>query len=365
MTGVTEDHSARFRVTSDDTLFAVAGQDWIALHIFYSSNANPVVVELIAPLIERLRDEGWVRRYFFMRYWMDGPHIRLRLLPEVGVTREAVLEVATSEIEAFLTRRPALFSLNADVLDDLYKDMFLAEYTIEQWNEKYGEDGKMPLRDTNTVHVYEYEPEYAKYGGQHGIALAEWHFEVSSELVASLIAELNVHVRTVLLGLSIQLMTVMAFTFLGDIEEVSTFMRRYREMWQGSLGEQAESSRKRFDATYEEMADNITERIGRILDALDQPDEHADLPPFLEGWRDHSRELRDRVDEAARAGALVFPVERGASESAPVEDPALARQILLTSYMHMTNNRLGASLIDEAYLSHVLVRALTDEVDVR
>jgi Lantibiotic biosynthesis dehydratase C-term len=33
---------------------------------------------------------------------------------------------------------------------------------------------------------------------------------------------------------------------------------------------------------------------------------------------------------------------------------------LLSPYMHMTNNRLGATLSDEAYLAYVLARALRD-----
>lgn len=349
-------------VREHENLYTAGGHEWVALHIFYSSNANPVVVDLIEPLVERLKNEALIRRYFFMRYWMDGPHIRLRLLPAAGVSREQVTETAIASIESFLKRRPALFSLDASALGDLYKDMYLAEYTVEQWNENYGEDGTMPLRDTNTVLAYEYEPEYAKYGGRHGIALAEWHFEFSSDLVASLLGELNVHVRTVLLGLSVQLMMVMAFTFLEDEDQVVEFLARYREMWQSSLGDQAESSRKRFDASYEEMSETLILRLGRIRAELDRADGQSDLAPFLETWRDHSRQLRDRVDAAASAGELVFPVSRGATETAPVQDPAVARQILLTSYIHMTNNRLGASLIDEAYLSHILLRALKVEV---
>ena len=39
------------------------------------------------------------------------------------------------------------------------------------------------LRPNNSCSYEPYEPEYGKYGGPAGVALAEWHFEHSSDLV--------------------------------------------------------------------------------------------------------------------------------------------------------------------------------------
>ena len=41
-------------------------------------------------------------------------------------------------------------------------------------------------------------------------------------------------------------------------------------------------------------------------------------------------------------------------------DPQDALAIVLSSYVHMTNNRLGVSILDEIYLSYVICRALSD-----
>jgi len=136
------------------------------------------------------------------------------------------------------------------------------------------------------------------------------------------------------------------------------FLEGYWAMWQSNLGEQVESSRKRFDASYEEMAEALSERLGRIREALGQKNDQSDFSPFLATWRDHSQLLRDRVDTAALAGELHFPVSRGAAETAPIYDPAIARRILLTSLHPHDQQSAGASLINEAYLSHVLLRAL-------
>ena len=39
---------------------------------------------------------------------------------------------------------------------------------------------------------------------------------------------------------------------------------------------------------------------------------------------------------------------------------AMAARRLLSPYLHMTNNRLGATLSDEAYLAYALARALRE-----
>lgn len=41
-------------------------------------------------------------------------------------------------------------------------------------------------------------------------------------------------------------------------------------------------------------------------------------------------------------------------------DPQAALAIVLSSYVHMTNNRLGVSILDEIYLSYVMDKALSD-----
>ena len=35
---------------------------------------------------------------------------------------------------------------------------------------------------------------------------------------------------------------------------------------------------------------------------------------------------------------------------------------LLAPYLHMTNNRLGASLLDEVYLAHLLTRTVREHL---
>lgn len=326
---------------------------WQATHVFYASNANPMLVDGIGPLVERLRERGLVERWFFIKYWLEGPHVRLRVLPAAGVDPAVVKAEVDAALQAFLRRRPALYEADADGLGDLYQRMFVAEYGEQRWQDTYG-DGEMPFRPNNSCHDMPYEREYSRYGGPAGMGLSEWHFEVSSDHVLGLLTDTNVHVRTVLLGLSVQLTTAVCFAFLGTGERVARFLDDYRTFWETSYQEPSDDYHGSFDKSYARMAAELRGRV--VATAV------AALDPSAPGlghqerrWVEHCRDLRRRAAALAEAGALVF--QRG-----PVRDVDGALAVLLSSYVHMTNNRLGVSILDEIYVSYVLRRAILDAV---
>lgn len=326
--------------------------DWISLHIFYAANANPLLVEGIGPLVRRLREQGLIERWFFIRYWLEGPHVRLRLLPTRAADADEVRAQAHRALAEFLARRPALYEADRDGSGEMFKRMYLAEYSQEQWDAQYGADGVMPMRDNNSVHEIAYDREWDRYGGPAGMALAEWHFEASSDVVLRLLASANVHVRTVLLGQTANLDMALCYALLRDEAVIGTFLENYRIFWETSYQEASSDQHETFDRSFDRMR-------GRLLDQLRHLSATA-ADPAAEGpmawerqWAAHCVELRERVEELARAGALTF--RRG-----PVTDPETALPIVLSSYIHMTANRLGASILDEIYLAYVNGRAMRE-----
>src|SRR2546428_6607808 len=95
--------------------------EWVALHVFYASDANPIVVEAVRPLVRRLREDGLISRWFFIKYWQEGPHLRVRFKPASPALREEVSARAVGALRDFLQRRPALYEADVDGLDDIYK----------------------------------------------------------------------------------------------------------------------------------------------------------------------------------------------------------------------------------------------------
>ena len=329
--------------------------DWVALHVFYASDANPILVEAVRPLVDELRDEELIDRWFFIKYWMEGPHLRIRFRPSRPELRDEVTKRATAAIEAFLARRPALYDTDVEGLGDIYKKMYLAEYGEERFVEEYGVDGAMPFRPNNSVALMDYEQEFDRYGGPVGMELGEWHFEASSDLVAKLLATSNTHVRPVLLGLATQLSLLTAYSFLETDEAVREFFQRYRGFWETSYQEPSDDYHDSFDKSFELTRASLSERVDRIR-TISAGDFGQQLSGIERTWLTHCRELRGKLD--AEAGRLLFPSRTGGTEREPIADPTARAAVLLSSYIHMTNNRLGVAILDEIYLSYLIERAL-------
>lgn len=336
--------------------------DWLAFHVFYASDSNPIIVEGLRPLARELREEGLIDRWFFIKYWMEGPHVRARFRPVSESARGEVDERVSAALDSFLARRPALYEADPEVVAGLYKDMFLAEYSQEKWDELYGRDGAMPMQANNSWARYDYEPEWDRYGGPVGMDIAEWHFTHSSDTVASLLARSNPHVRPILLGLAAQTSLMLAYAFLQEHDRVVEFFSGYRSFWENSYGQNSEDYHDSFEKTVQTSGAAIQDRMQRIKAAA--AGQISTLGPFEREWMDHCLALRDEVLEAGAAGKLLFAARDGSGPRRPLTDPASFVPVVLSSYVHMTNNRLGVAILDEIYLSYLVCASAPAQLGV-
>lgn len=332
---------------------------WLALHIFYAANPRPMMAECIRPLLERLTDAGLVSRYFFLNYWMEGPHVRLRLKPQTARDETEVRDLAETAISEFLARRPALYAMDGGFKEDLQLALFRMEYPDGDPDHLLDADGKPKMQPNNTFEYRPYEPEYGKYGGAAGVELAEWHFQHSTDLVLDLVGRMNMHHRPVGLGIAAQLMVVMTHTFLPARGRLLAFLDGYHQFTHGSFAATDYADNVDYEGMYDEMASQLTRRFEPIVEAL-AAGEPGRLPQFLHDWADHSAELRSRVVALAESGQVAFAYPEGAPPE-PVTDPDLVLSRLMLSYLHMTNNRMYMTLRDEAYLSYLVGRSLQTE----
>ncbi|MFC4031056.1 lantibiotic dehydratase C-terminal domain-containing protein [Streptomyces polygonati] len=332
--------------------------DWQAYHVFYAASTRPFLLQCARPLVAELTRDGLLSGYFFINYWLEGPHIRLRLRPSSPGAAPEVAERATLAIAGFLRRRPALYEVKDGFLAELYNTLFELEYPGGERDRYTDAAGRMRLRPNNSFSPEPYEPEYGKYGGPAGVELAEWHFQRSSDLVIDAAAGMNLHLRTVLLGVAAQLMMTMSACLLSDEAVLLEFLDRYHEFWNAAFTGTNFTARDGYDRAYGSMDTALPRRFRDIRRAVAGSATER-LPGFLGGWAEHCLELRARVGELASNGDLVFRSWDGAREL-PVTDPGRALPMLASPYTHMTNNRLSVSVRDEAYLSYVLARALRE-----
>ncbi|MER6382190.1 lantibiotic dehydratase C-terminal domain-containing protein [Streptomyces sp. NPDC001127] len=332
---------------------------WQALHVFYAASPRPVITQCVEPLIRELTERDLLDGHFFINYWFGGPHVRIRLKPRSADVCDEIRERAEHHITHFLRTRPALYEVQeTDYLSQFYDVLYELEYSDDEDQKSLALEDRERFRANNTFSYEPYEPEYGKYGGGPGVALAEWHFQRSSDLVMDLTRRMNLHVRTVLLGVSAQLMMVMSTVFRQDATATAEYLRRYHEFWQDAFTGTKFISEDGYERSYTSMADGLRRRFTEIRRAFDEGTAEA-LPGFVGAWAAHCAELRERVTRLAVRGDLTFHAWDGDGE-APVTDPDEALERLLTPYMHMTNNRLYVTIPDEIYLSYILARALDE-----
>jgi hypothetical protein len=110
------------------------------------------------------------------------------------------------------------------------------------------------------------------------------------------------------------------------------------------------------------MKDVLTTRFMDTHNSI-QRGEPDRLTGFRAMWARHWETLREQVLELGTAGKLTF-VRAGTSRAPKViSNPEVLLPHLLASYIHMTNNRLGLPIADEAYLAYILARTLQDNME--
>jgi thiopeptide-type bacteriocin biosynthesis protein len=331
---------------------------WQAIHVYYGASRRVMLTDCIGPLIDGLRADGLLDSYFFINYWLEGPHLRLRLKPTRAADTDAVLRRAEDAIDVFLRARPALFDPRRSFFSELYDTLFDLEFTAEQRQRYTGPDGRMRIRESNSHSREPYEPEYGKYGGPRGIELAEWHFEYSSDHVISIMRTMNAHLRGALLGIAAQLMMVTITQFLPDPVAAASFLDGYHEFWRRAFDVTSFIKEDAHERAYETGGPGLRRRFAVVRAAL-ATGSGRQLPEFLGGWAAHCAQLHSRAAALAESGQLVLRSWDDTRDET-VTDPAMAARRLLSPYLHMTNNRLGATVSDEAYLAYALARALRE-----
>lgn len=76
--------------------------EWIALHVFYAASPQPMLVNCVRPLVDGLTADGLLAGHFFINYWLEGPHVRLRLRPARAEAAPEVKRRAEEALTAFL-----------------------------------------------------------------------------------------------------------------------------------------------------------------------------------------------------------------------------------------------------------------------
>lgn len=268
---------------------------WLSLHIYYTGNADELLKQAIAPFISQWKSCFFAESpWFFIRYWEGGSHIRLRLHAN-PFYHEQMTGALSKDLCHFQS----------------------ASFRVEK------------------VLSVEYEQEISRYGNGESIAWAEQHFAASSTYVLNwlLIRENSrqVTLQAVKLHLVLlfcaglkpdKIIRLCDFFINGWLPKLyrSDFSNDYEKAFWLHQFEQAFLSKKEI----------VCLAAASFWEELVTNNLHNGLAKYMTC----SQKVMDQYQTA--------------------EFDEFKFQEIVSSLIHMTNNRLGIANQEEAYLMYVI-----------
>lgn len=315
-------------------------EDWVCAHVFYDTDQDALLTRCVQPLVSELEKHGLIQRYFFLRYWEGGPHVRLRLLPSRAGDRAEVTEAMERGLSAFLALSPA-----PDVVDRSH--FAQVARGLAGLEGRAGHDAV--VRANNTAEFSPYAREHADYGDGAAIAAVERHFCESSRLALSVITA----------GTTVEQRALLAFDLVVG---VFALCDEIRERWArhggpplpfGSGPEAAD-----VEPRYRLQREQLHARARRTWEMAAEPAATGQRGY----WLASVRRLRDALHRMEESGE--FAADWAASPLAePLDLPATAHpatSLVLLRCAHLVNNRLGLTLWQENQLRFLVGRVLAE-----
>lgn len=296
--------------------------NWRAYHVFYHSDRNRMLRHLVRPVVGELLDAGAIDRFFFVRYDLGGPHLRLRW--------RVTDETASAFAEGVLAERAVVFFARWPSKEPVPEDQIRRtnRWLLEIDPLLRPEDDL--VYPDNTWKRLPMQFEVDRYGGLDRLPASLDLFYLSSACVLRLIGE---HGEDSGLGSGWKRMTMLrlalrlAWGLAGDSESALLLLAGYGpELMRDRFAPCVEQG----DAMFDRKREQMLEMVGRELEGLAAGEADPD-------------------GLAAGASSLAASVEGL---------PAAAQWFLAASHIHMTANRLGLINAEEVYLSRMLGRAV-------
>lgn len=300
-------------------------QQWISCHLHYHEDLNRVVRGFVQPAIVALRASSWIDAFFFVRYSLGGPHIRLRVRPLPGRWDE-VLAALQDFAQELLARAPSTKSLDEEVVRRT-TDSILSFDPNEADNSIYPD---------NSLAFRPFRPEVERYGGSQRLQASLDFFVLSSVTAVQFIVQHGEAPRPIQLEHALRLLLQQAAGFAADETELLDLLRYGMDSWSGG------------------GPPKVLEKADKVF-AL-QTD------AFLQLFRTRLSDVRSSLAEGERASRAVDFLILGAAKLSAVLNGAdrATRARIGGSQLHMTATRLGIGNAEEVYISRLLTSTLRE-----
>lgn len=314
---------------------------WIGFHLYYEEPWEGLLGRCVFPLILKLKKEKIINKYFFIRYWESGPHIRLRL----SVTEENLVDrlkkIVEKKIQSYFKKYPSF-----------RKD--------EKYHKTFGK-----LYDNNSIQMIEYIPETDRYGGINAMSISESQFCSSSEATLKLLKLNKCWDYDTAMGYAIKLNLSFARVFFTNNQDLLNFYslltNQMFTLIPGLYYGKEESNYLKnknelysvFENEFQKQKSNIVPYIFSFLDLIDSENSIKDA--WLKSWISEMNKVKDELHGLEKLNKIKCPGEDIVNVNINRD---LGLWYIYFSYIHMINNRLGIKNSDEAFLSFLINKSI-------
>lgn len=278
---------------------------WQAVHVYFHDHLDRLIDGGVRPLVAELASQGVIDRFFFIRYGLGGPHLRLRLRLTAG-RGDDDMDRVVARLRDDCARSPSRAVLPAPQVRAMHEAALSDEPDPDD----------TPIQPDNTVCRARFQPEVERYGGPACLPLALDYFTLSSSAGLQLVHQHQQAARGRQLTGFLQVWLREAWSFAGDVDDLRELL--------GFAIERAGAA------------------MATIVERADQ--QFAQRPEAF------VQVLRNQLETPGPSGAQALA-------SALARIPREARLRALSSQIHMSANRLGATNMEEVYVSRLLCRA--------
>jgi Lantibiotic biosynthesis dehydratase C-term len=325
---------------------------WIEARLFYTEPWEDFLIKILKPYCDTAANSGAIEKYFFIRYWEKGPHIRLRIFGEKNTIEHILKQNMKNYFENF-------FSMNPSRRDEpLYAPNTPNEHI---W------------QDNNTILFVDYVPETERYAGQYGMQIAENQFFASSKAVLKNMELIGVKDWNAdqALGIAIKLHLCFLHAVGFDLATAVQFLKEFLHHWlplsiqreriaQVQYAQQAEMLLHSYEQFFQQQKESLISYHAAIWDVLINTDKGASFEEnYINDWYADCSFMRQEImlSDAQNLLAMRTPKYNIAFEGNL--SPSMKNVWeLYADFVHLTNNRLGIVNQDESYLAFLMMRSL-------
>ncbi|WP_127533403.1 lantibiotic dehydratase C-terminal domain-containing protein [Paenibacillus kobensis] len=306
---------------------------WRALHLFCrgSKIQEHLLLEKLLLNVMRMHEKGEVLGWFYSRYSGGGAHLRLRLFRPT----EFAMKKLRAAAERMLRSMPVSSGEEEELTGAKVSPFILHETSVAL---DY---------DFTPMVEFDYEPEFARYGGVAAMPISERLFQRSSETSAIIISR-SVDSRSKRMVPALCMMIVTASRFGVKKDELSSFFAAYADYWSVFLN--ARDVKLQYDQQAIEEAETLSNRLS--MPAL--VGEETPQDDVIAVWSHMVSDASMKLEDLALAGKLLVPYT--GQPAIQEADRLEAFRSIAWSHIHMMNNRLGMTPSYEYYLARVAQR---------